>query len=110
MYIDLNIIYFLLAVLGAIVLVYLILSLNNINKFLKNINEIISKNKDSINDVFSKLPDTTSNFKDASENIKDITEVATDVTANFIVAKENITSNIGLISEIVSIIKNTFSK
>lgn len=110
MYIDLKIVYFFIAILSCIALIYLIVSLNNFNKFIKNSNEIINNHKDAINNVFLKLPDTVSNFKDASENMKDVTEVVTDVTADFIVAKENINSNVELLTEIIAIIKNIFLK
>mgnify|MGYP000303020614 CR=1 FL=1 len=51
-----------------------------------------------------------SNFNDVSENMKDITEVATDVTADFIVTKENMKSNIEVVTEILNILKSIFGK
>lgn len=108
MYIDLNLIYFLVGILSCVALIYLIVTLNNFNKFVKKTNEIIKCNKDAINDLFFKLPETMSNFNDASKNMKDVTEVVTDVTADFIVAKESINSNVELVTEIVTIIKNIF--
>ena len=45
-----------------------------------------------------------------SENMKDITEVATDVTADFIVTKENMKSNIEVVTEILNILKSIFGK
>ena len=89
MYIDLKIIYFILATLGCIALIYIIITLSNLNKLIKNSNELVIDNKN---------------------NIKDITEVATDVTADFIVTKENMKSNIEVVTEILNILKSIFGK
>ena len=96
MYIDLKIIYFILATLGCIALIYIIITLSNLNKLIKN--------------SLLKLPEVISNFNDVSENMKDITEVATDVTADFIVTKENMKSNIEVVTEILNILKSIFGK
>ena len=42
--------------------------------------------------------------------MKYITEVATDVTADFIVTKENMKSNIEVMTEILNILKSIFGK
>ena len=110
MYIDLKLIYFILAILGCIALVYLIITLSNLNKFIKNSNELVVDNKDNIKNSLLKLPKLVSNFSDVSENVKDITEVATDVTADFIITKENMKSNIEVVTEIINIFKSVFGK
>ena len=104
MYIDLKIIYFILATLGCIALIYIIITLSNLNKLIKN------SNKNNIRNSLLKLPEVISNFNDVSENMKDITEVATDVTADFIVTKENMKSNIEVVTEILNILKSIFGK
>ena len=103
MYIDLKIIYFILATLGCIALIYIIITLSNLN-------ELVIDNKNNIRNSLLKLPEVISNFNDVSENMKDITEVATDVTADFIVTKENMKSNIEVVTEILNILKSIFGK
>ena len=103
MYIDLKIIYFILATLGCIALIYIIITLSNLNKLIKNSNELVIDNKNNIRNSLLKLPEVISNFNDVSENMKDITEVATDVTADFIVTKENMKSNIEVVTYFLKI-------
>ena len=110
MYIDLKIIYFILATLGCIALIYIIITLSNLNKLIKNSNELVIDNKNNIRNSLLKLPEVISNFNDVSENMKDITEVATDVSADFIVTKENMKSNIEVVTEILNILKSIFGK
>ena len=110
MYIDLKIIYFILATLGCIALIYIIITLSNLNKLIKNSNELVIDNKNNIRNSLLKLPEVISYFNDVSENMKDITEVATDVTADFIVTKENMKSNIEVVTEILNILKSIFGK
>ena len=110
MYIDLKIIYFILATLGCIALIYIIITLSNLNKLIKNSNELVIDNKNNIRNSLLKLPEVISNFNDVSENMKDIPEVATDVTADFIVTKENMKSNIEVVTEILNILKSIFGK
>jgi len=110
MYIDLNLIYVILAILGCVALIYLILTLMNLSKLIKNANELVIVNKNNISKSLSDLPQVVSNFNEVSGNIKDITEVATDVTADFIVTKENMKSNLEVLTEILSIVKSVFSK
>ena len=106
MYIDLKIIYFILATLGCIALIYIIITLSNLNKLIKNSNELVIDNKNNIRNSLLKLPEVISNFNDVSENMKDIT----DVTADFIVTKENMKSNIEVVTEILNILKSIFGK
>ena len=76
MYIDLKIIYFILATLGCIALIYIIITLSNLNKLIKNSNELVIDNKNNIRNSLLKLPEVISNFNDVSENMKDITELS----------------------------------
>ena len=110
MYIDLKIIYFILATLGCIALIYIIITLSNLNKLIKNSNELVIDNKNNIRNSLLKLPEVISNFNYVSENMKDITDVATDFTADFIVTKENMKSNIEVVTEILNILKSIFGK
>ena len=110
MYIDLKIIYFILATLGCIALIYIIITLSNLNKLIKNSNELVIDNKNNIRNSLLKLPEVIYNFNDVSENMKDITEVATYFTSYFIVTKENMKSNIEVVTEILNILKSIFGK
>lgn len=88
-------------VLGAIVLIKL-------NKTINNILEILEKNKKNIEDTCSKLPIVSKNMIEITDNIKDISEVATEFTADAIVTKENIINNYDMIREIFKIVKSVF--
>lgn len=110
MYIELNTIYFILASAGCIAVFYLIIVLKNFNKLLKQSNEILADNKQSLKEAINDLPELVTNINDVSENIKDVSEVVTDVTADFIVAKDNVKSNLEVATEILSIIRNVFGK
>lgn len=110
MYIDLNIIYLLLAILGCVAIVYLILTLNKILKLISNINSLLDQNKDNLNKTIQDLPAIANNVNNTCQNIKDISDVATETTAELIVAKENIESNVEIVKEIVKIINQVFFK
>ncbi|EGT3617394.1 hypothetical protein FHH43_14390 [Clostridium perfringens] len=110
MYIDLNIIYLLLAILGCVAIIYLILTLNKVVKLISNINSILEQNKDNLNKTIQDLPTIANNVNDTCQNIKDISDVATETTAELIVAKENIESNVETVREIAKIINQIFFK
>lgn len=110
MYIDLNIIYLLLAILGCVAIVYLILTLNKILKLISNINSLLDQNKDNLNKTIQDLPAIANNVNNTCQNIKDISDVATETTAELIVAKENIESNVEIVKEIIKIINQVFFK
>lgn len=110
MYIDLNVIYLILAILGCVAIVYLIMTLNKVLKLITNVNSILEQNKDNLNQTISDLPSIANNVNDACQNIKDISDVATETTADLIVAKENLTSNVETITEIAKIISQVFFK
>lgn len=110
MYIDLNVIYLLLAILGCVAIVYLILTLNKVLKLISNINSLLDQNKDNLNKTIQDLPTIASNLNDTCQNVKDISDVATETTAELIVAKENIESNVETVREIAKIINQIFFK
>lgn len=110
MYIDLNLIYLVLTLLGCAALVYIIITLNNFNKLIRNANDILKENKNSINDSVSKFPEVVSSLKEVGTDMKDITEAITDVTAEFIVTKENIKSNFEVATDILTILRSVFKK
>ena len=75
MYIDLKIIYFILATLGCIALIYIIITLSNLNKLIKNSNELVIDNKNNIRNSLLKLPEVISNFNKVKSNIEVVTEI-----------------------------------
>ncbi|GKZ04938.1 hypothetical protein ANS017_14820 [Paraclostridium bifermentans] len=110
MYIDINAIYFVLAVLGCIAILYLIFTLKNLNEFIKNIMNLISSNSQNITTTINRLPEVADNFSEISDNLKDVTEVITDTTADFILAKESVKSNVEIATDILKIVKGVVSK
>ena len=107
MYINFNI---LMPILGCIVLVYCIITLFNLNRFIKNISKLLLNNHDNINKSLEDMPILTTNLINISENTKDVSEVVTDITADFIVKKESMKSNIDTITDILNIMKSVFGK
>lgn len=92
-----------IGILGAIALIYLIITLVNLIKVLKNVNSLIEQNKKN-------LDTTLDNVAHISENAKDISDVVTETTADIIVAKENLTSQLDTVKDIVNIILSVFNK
>lgn len=110
LYIDLNCVYLILALVGIIALVLLIITLFRVSTLIKNINIIVSSNKDNIQKVCNDAPEISGNIKEATENAKSVTEVVTEVTADAIVAKESFQSNFETIKDILNIVLSVFSK
>ncbi|NJA13845.1 hypothetical protein GSQ25_13045, partial [Clostridioides difficile] len=54
------------------------------------------------------LPNVVETFGEVGENMKDVTEVVTEVTADFLVTKDSVKSNMDVIVDILTIIKNIF--
>ncbi|MEG1131593.1 MAG: hypothetical protein RSD77_04700 [Romboutsia sp.] len=106
MYIDISAIYFVAALLGCIALVYLILTLKNVNDFIKSIKDLVSSNSQNVTTTITKLPMVVDNVSEISDNLKDVSEVITDTTADFIVAKESVKSNVEIATDILKIVKN----
>lgn len=111
MYIDVKYLFWgIIGVIGAVALVYLIITLNHLCKLIKNANELLDSNKKNINVFCESLPEVSKNLNGICENVKDISDVATEVTAEAIVAKENIFSHYETIKDILEIILNVFVK
>ena len=92
-----------LAIIGAVVLIYLIITLANVIKILKNVNSLLEANKNN-------LDTTLGNVAHISENAKDISDVVTETTADVIVAKENLAGQLETVKDIVNIIVGVFKK
>lgn len=92
-----------LGILAAIALIYIIITLINLVKVLKNINSLIDTNKKN-------LDKTLENVTHISENAKDISDVVTETTADVIVAKESLSSQLDTVKDIVNILLSFFNK
>ena len=104
MYISVSSLFWgIMGVLGIIALIYLILVLHRFLALVTNINNLISSNKQNIDKLCTDLPDI-------AENLKDVSEVITETTADVIVAKDNLLSNVEIIKDIMNIILSIFSK
>ena len=111
MYIDINdLIFFILSGLGAIALVYLIITLKNLSKLVMDINNILSKNESNINLLCDGLPKITDNISEISGNMKDVSEVVTEATADVIVAKDSLLENFEVVKDIFNILGGVFLK
>lgn len=111
MYIDLPTLgYFFLGLLGAIALIYLIITLNKLFKILSKVNNFLDANEININTVFKSLPKASENVVALSENLKDVSEVITETTAEAIDTKEEIQAYVETIKDIASIIRKVFFK
>ncbi|MDM8129696.1 hypothetical protein QUV80_14640, partial [Paraclostridium benzoelyticum] len=82
----------------------------DLNEFIKNIMNLISSNSQNITTTINRLPEVADNFSEISDNLKDVTEVITDTTADFIVAKESVKSNVEIATDILKIVKGVVSK
>ena len=114
--INLNAIVFILCILGCIAVVYLIKVLHDLTGVIKNAKEITDKvntvlddNTDNIKVSVSELPQVIKNFGEVGENLRDTSEVVTDIAADVIVTKENLKTNIDVVTDILHIIKNVFT-
>lgn len=111
MYISIeNLFFAILGILGGIALVYIIITLIKLGRLITNMNDVISSNRNNIDKLCESLPVVSRNIIEISDNVKDVSEVVTEATAEVIVAKDNITSNIGTIKDILNIIVSIFAK
>ena len=111
MYISIeNLFFAILGILGGIALVYIIITLIKLGRLITNMNDVISSNRNNIDKLCESLPVVSRNITEISDNVKDVSEVVTEATAEVIVAKDNITSNIGTIKDILNIIVSIFAK
>ena len=111
MYISIeNLFFAILGILGGIALVYIIITLIKLGRLITNMNDVISSNRNNIDKLCESLPVVSRNIIEISDNVKDVSEVVTEATAEVIVAKDNITSNIGTIKDILNIIVSIFTK
>ncbi|MDU1095640.1 MAG: hypothetical protein E7A26_14985, partial [Clostridioides difficile] len=73
-----------------------------------NVGTMLNENTQNINTTLNNLPNVVETFGEVGENMKDVTEVVTEVTADFLVTKDSVKSNMDVIVDILTIIKNIF--
>ncbi|MDX5617022.1 hypothetical protein, partial [Clostridioides difficile] len=79
-----------------------------LHKILNNVGTMLNENTQNINTTLNNLPNVVETFGEVGENMKDVTEVVTEVTADFLVTKDSVKSNMDVIVDILTIIKNIF--
>ena len=84
-------------------IIYLIIVLHKFSILITSVNSLIVSNKKNIDKLCSDIPEIT-------ENLKDVSEVITETTADVLVAKDNLLSNVEIIKDIMNIILSVFSK
>lgn len=99
-----------IGILGAVTLVYLIISLKNLTNLIKTVNDTLNNNKKNIDIFLESLPQISENVTEISDNMKGISEVVTEATAEVVVAKDSVVNNIEIVKDILSIIISTFVK
>lgn len=71
MYITIEaLVIFILVCLAVAVSIFLIITLNNLNRLLKKFNKIMETNKENIDKTISILPDTVNNLNEATISMK----------------------------------------
>ena len=104
MYIEINDLFWgIIGISVIIAIIYLIIVIHKFSSLITNINDLVVSNKKNVNKLCSDIPEIT-------ENLKDISEVITETTADVIVAKDNLLSNVEVFKDIVNIILSIFSK
>lgn len=106
--INLSFIYVIVAILGGIALIYLILVLKNILKITSQLSQVIEQNTDNLNQMIQDATKITDNVASVSDSAKDISDVVTDTTADLLLAKDRMQSNMGMIADILQIVKEVF--
>ena len=100
----------LLIILGITLLIVLIIGLIKLIRTISSVNLIIKKNEDNIDEILSVLPKTFNNWFEITDNVKDVTEVIVKTTATALGSTESFQRYLVYIVDILTIIKNIFSK
>ena len=108
--IDLSFVYTIVALLGGIAIIYLIFVLRNILKITKQVSGLVEQNNQNITQIIEDASKISQNAASVTESVKDISDVVTDTTADFLITKDRMQSNLGVISDILQIIKDVFLK
>jgi uncharacterized protein YoxC len=105
----------LLIIAGLILIVYLVITLININKTLKNVNLIIDENRENIKKTVSTVPEICGNVNDITANVKGKVEAfdglfegKEEAAASFDV--QSIISSVTAAFDVFSQVKDMFSK
>lgn len=108
--IDIDLVLFILAVLGCVALVFLIIFLKKLSILITNIDNLVNQNSTNIGFTIAKLPGLIDNIDSVVDNAKDVTDVAVDVSADVLSAKEKIKTGISSTSTVLNVLKSSFKK
>lgn len=107
--IDMDVLNFILAILGCVALIFLIMLFAKVIGLLKTIQKIITDNESNIDSTMNTIPSITRNVDGILDNTKDISAVAVDVAADVLDAKEKVKSTIKTSVDVAKIVKTTFN-
>lgn len=108
--INIQVVLFVLAILGCVALIFLIVLLRRLSALMTNIDTIITQNSTNVGLTIAKLPGILDQVDSVVDNAKDVSNVAVDVAADVITAKEKVKSGFATTTAVAGIIKDTFSK
>ncbi|MBC2576024.1 hypothetical protein [Peptostreptococcus canis] len=108
--IDIQTILFILAILGCVVLIFLIIFLKKLSNLISRIDDLINQNSTNVGLTIAKLPSLISGVDSVVDNAKDVSDVAVDFASDALVAKEKIKSGISTSVNIAGIVKDVFKK
>ncbi|WAW15488.1 hypothetical protein [Peptostreptococcus equinus] len=106
--IDMEVLNFILAIVGIIALVFLIMLFAKVIGLLKSVQKILDNNESNIDLTISTLPSITRNVDGILDNTKDISAVAVDVAADVLDVKEKVKSTVKTSVDVAKIVKTTF--
>lgn len=106
--VNFNTIYFILAILGCIAILFLIVLLRNLIVMIKSIQNLINDNSESVSVTIKKMPLIANNVDEITDNVKNVSEVATEMTADIITVKDEIKENLETVTNFTKLMKNMF--
>jgi uncharacterized protein YoxC len=105
----------LLMIAGLVLIVYLIITLVNINKTIKNVNLLIDDNRENINKTVSTVPEICGNVNDITSSVKGkvdafdgLFESKEEAAASFDI--QSVISSVTTAFDVFSQVKDMFSK
>lgn len=108
--INTQLVIFILAILGCVVLIFLIIVLKRLASLLQGIESIITQNTTNIGLTIAKLPVIFDNVDKISDNVKDVSDVAVDVSADVLEVKNKVKGGVNTSVDVFRIVKDVFKK
>ncbi|SEN64873.1 hypothetical protein SAMN05216454_10781 [Peptostreptococcus russellii] len=108
--VNLEVVLFVLVILGCIALIFLIIVLKRLSALMSNIDMLITQNTNNVGLTIAKLPGILSTVDSVLDNAKDVTDVAVDVSADVLTAKEKVKTGLHNTAAVANIIKTSFRR